>query len=153
MKKRDRKEETNLMVYTYHQLFATKANTICATATWFGIYLSIAVITFFTYLLIRYASVVSLQLIVVCVVVMGTLILKLALTAAISCHISSNACCVFGRTSTHSSNLKYIQRLWKSRQKISICIGNQYKLETKSYVLHVFGTYIPDNLVNLLLAF
>lgn len=95
-----------------------------------------------------------LQLLALMIVIMATFSLKSALTIAVSCHTSSKECRYVGYTSISStSNREYDKRFWKSRQLISMRVGTTSKLETRTYVVRLFGELIPNNLVNLLLTF
>lgn len=142
-----------LTTYTYHQLFNTKVNKLTATIVGFGLYLNIALIILYSYLLIRFVEVVTGLPFALSILIMAVLTLNMLLASAISCHINSNHCCVLGRTGMPRSNRMYSRRLWKSRSPVSVRVGTQFKLETNTYILHVFGVYIPDSLVNILLCF
>lgn len=147
-------EDLYRKIYVSHQLFDGKYNEVFSGIMEFAVYACTSVIILFSYITLRYKTESSLQFIVFSILFLSTLSLKMALDLGVTCHTASQKCIVLNQTnSASSSNRKYNKRFWKSCQPVSLRVGNQFELETKTYTLRVFGEYVPNNLVTLLLAF
>lgn len=153
IKNEDKDESLHRMTYMSHQIFSIRYNEVFSGITEFAIYSCTATITLYAYIIIRFKAHSSMQFIIACVLIMGTLTMKECLTYAVGCHINSEDCMFLGKENTVVSNREYNKQFWKSRRPVSFRVGNQFRIETKTYILRVFGEIIPDNLVNLLLTF
>lgn len=144
--------ETLQLIYAAHQILHTMANATYPFAVEFGIDLGVVVAIFCSYVAITSPPKLLFKYIPCVLGAMDVYLLRTALLSAIKCHIWSKECCQIGVLRI-APNRKFNQRFWKSRQTISIIVGQEFKLETKYYVMVVFGDIIPTNVINLLIAF
>lgn len=153
IKAEDTNEDNHRMIYVCHQIFSINFNEVFAGITKYGIYLCTVTVTLYSYIIIRFNTGSLVQFIIVSILVMSILSLKAVLSLTASFHINSKECIFLNQTSLATSNRGYKNRFWKSRRPVLLSAGSQFQLETKTFVLLIFGDIIPNNLVNLLLAF
>jgi len=138
-------------IYASHQILSSFTNTVLADIAEFALYSATALFIVGTYSLIRIKMPVILLFGTAAFIIIS-ISLKSALELAVTSFQQSEACRRVGK-SIWNRDRKYNVRFWKSRLPLSIPIGYHFKLETKQYILHLFGCIIFENIISLLLTF
>jgi len=141
-------------IYTHHQALNKIGNDVFASIVEFALSVLSVVIIFWGYILFRFASD---NYTIILPFILGFLVavcfsLLAALTLAVSCSSKSQHYCKLQQNPVHG-NTKYDTRFWRSRKPITIRVGEQFSLETKDFVLQVFGNIILQNVTTLLVTF
>jgi len=141
------------LIYSAHQVCNKFGNDVFADVVEFALYVSTIFLTFMIYSIVRFHKD-GYTLVPILLLMTGitTFSLVSALFLAASCHVNSRACCEahkkFGR-----SLRKVDKMFWKSRKPTSVSVGKHFKLQSKTYVLVVFGNVVLTNVIDLLVMF
>jgi len=145
----------NQLIYVGHQLANAIEGAVFSDIVAFGMYGSAMLIICFTFGAFKFANAsfaVLTSLFIMANIILG-FSLKAAMTLAISCHTTSEACCGLGLEQIGSQNTVLTKMFWKSQRPVSIRVGNHFILDSNEYILTIFGTIILENVINLLLTF
>jgi len=141
-------------IYTSHQVLNKLANDIFADIVEFTLWVSCVMLIIWIYMFFRFSSksyAVIIPLIACCIIVTWVS-LHSALTLAVSCSTNSREYFTH-RKCPGKRRVKYDTLFWKSRKSTTIRFGHYFSLETKNFVLQVFGEIILQNVLSLLVTY
>jgi len=146
--------ELHRSIYSCHQVFNIIANDVFSGIVEFALSTSCVLLIFGIYAFFKIATSslkVLIPLILACLIVVF-FALVCSLTLAVSCCLKSNEYCKF-RQNPLRGTTKDDALFWKSRRHTTIRVGQHFSLETRDFVLRVFGDIILQNVVSLLVTF
>ena len=139
------------LIYTSHQVMNKIANDVFSGSVMFALYLDMVVLIIATFIVIKlsYRNYLTLVIGTCAIIPIHVFAVKHALSFAASCYTNSEPCYTIGRAGRRKESALF----WKSRKPISIMVGDAFALETRTYVLVVFGDIILQNVISLLVTF
>jgi len=141
-------------IYSSHRIMNNLGNELFSSMVEFALNVASVVLIIGAYNIVRfsgsgYAISLAVMSVTFCMISCS---LKFAIVLAVSCDTNSSACCTKGVNSLTNRNIENI-KFWKAQTSIKIRVGEHFALQTKSYVLELFGLIILDNVISLLVTF
>jgi hypothetical protein len=140
------------LMYSYHQVLSRYGNATFRTIVGASIFTGSVVLILCFYGLIKFHheffNVLMLGGFEICVFIGSEFCLRMS----IRIYYHSEAF-LKGAQNNPSVQGKYDHIVWRSRRPISISVGNLFEIETKNFLLRLFGEVILQNICSLSLTF